>query len=491
MSTIKKLVSHSSMYMTGEVIVMAGGLVSFPIIARLLSTQEYGIMVLISTTVGLMQALSTAGLHHASQRFYSKYKKIGKIESFHSTLIFGSLVFGFIGTLCMMLVFMALTHFRLVSGNIQGIFFIASSLIAIRIMTSLFGSLYRIQEKPQTYISFSILNKYLGLALIILFLLAFSWGLFGYYLGLFIGELTVLIIYWSIIIREINFPLKEFSFPMLRQARAYGLPLVFYGIAGALLTSSDRYLIGYFMTKSDIALYSVPYNLCSYLGGILVTGFEFAYIPIIMNEWNQGYFDKVRLGVQRIIRLYCLVAFPLFAGIFALGREIIVLFASDKYSEAHYILPYILGGVMIQGLLTPLMIGLVLSNSTKQIAKLTWKVTILNILMNLVLIPKIGLYGAALSTLVCYMLLAIAGAIRSSKHFLIGIPYFPITLYGLATLLMYGALNFVSTYSYMTALYTRICFGALLYAIIIVLFDRKCRVSIVIQIQSFSRKIRG
>ena len=473
------------MYMTGEVFVMAGGLISFPIIARLLSQEEYGLMVIISTTIILAEALSTGGLHHASLRFYSHHQKIGETRRFYSTLIFGSLAFGAIGTLLLMFLFNILSNFYFVSENIQTLFFLALPLVVIRIMTHIFGSLYRIREKPGTYISFAILNKYIGLALIIVFLTLLCLGLFGYYLGLLLGELAVLLVYWFFISREIEYPVRSVSIPILRQATAYGFPLVFSGLAGTLLESSDRYLIGHFMTKADVAIYSVPYNLCSYLSGILTSGFEFALIPIIMNEWNKGLVDRVHLELQRVIRLYCMAAFPLVAGICALGRQIIVLLASDKYSEAYYILPYVMVGVMIQGLLTPLMMGLVFSNSTRQIASMTWQAAILNIAMNLLLIPKFGLYGAAVSTLFCYALLAVVGAVRSSKHFEIKMPWFPIILYGLAALLMFGALKSILIYCPNTALFTQVGIGALLYLSLVFVFDKKFRLMAIAQLQTF------
>ena len=324
MFMIKKLLAHSSIYMTGEILVMAGGLISFPIIARLLSQEAYGMMVIISTTILLAKAVSSGGLHHASLRFYSKYQESNENKNFYSTLIFGSIAFGTAGTLFAFILLKTLSIFYYVSEDIRNILVLALPLILIRIVTHIFGSLYRIREKPGTYVSFSILNKYVGLGLIILFLTLFHLGLFGYYLGLVLGEFAILLAYWYFISRNLEYSFHCFSRPMLREASRYGFPLVFSGLAGTLLASSDRYLIGHFMTKADVAIYSVPYNLCSYLSGILTSGFEFALLPIIMNEWNKGLMDKVHLELQRVIRLYCMAAFPLVAGICALGRQIIV-----------------------------------------------------------------------------------------------------------------------------------------------------------------------
>ena len=132
-------------------------------------------------------------------------------------------------------------------------------------------------------------------------------------------------------------------------------------------------------------------------------------------------------------------------------------------------------GVMIQGLLTPLMMGLVFSNSTRQIASMTWQAALLNVVMNLFLIPQFGLVGAAISTLFCYALLAMGGGVRSAKHFELRIPWSPIILYGLAALLMFVVLKALLIYFPNTTLCTQIGIGVSVYAVLLFISDKRIR----------------
>ena len=467
-----------------EIIVMAGGFISFPIFTRLLTKEEYGIMNLIGIALSLVEAFLSMGLRHSSQRFFSTYKKTGQIENFFSTTIISSLVFGFLGTFGIILTLKFLNFFNILSDTIQNLFIIASFLVVIRIMTKIIGCFYRIRERPKVYSIFSILSKYIAMGLAIILVFFYSYGLMGYFFGLVLGELLALFFWWIFMVRECGgFTSTNFSYPILKEMIDYGLPLVIAGFATTILSMGDRYVIGYFMTVSDVAMYSVPYNLCNYLTGILVTGFEFAFIPLIVNEWEMSEKEKTHQKIQTIVRLYCMVALPIIFGVCALGEQFIIIMASDKYSETAYILPYVITGVMLQGLFAPFMIGLFLYKKTKALVKLTWYAATLNVLMNLILVPTMGLLGAAISTLFSYVLLFFLGTIASSKYLKVKVPWYKIFLYGGCSLLMYFSLRGIDIIPFELRLFVKVLMGFIVYSSLLFLFDTDLRRSIVLHVK--------
>jgi O-antigen/teichoic acid export membrane protein len=485
MSIIKRLLGHTSIYAFADVILMAGGLISFPIITRLLTKEEYGTMVLISITIGMITSLAGLGLNHSTLRFHSEYGGTKEFRKFYSTLIISSFASGLAFTVFSLVSIKFLSIFHTISFDLFKFFSLASFLIIIRVMFDITGCICRASEQPWIFSFFAILTKYFALGLIILFLSIFSLGLFGYYFGLAIGELTVLVAFWFFFIRQIGFSFKQFSLPILRKMTAYGFPLVMSGFAALILLSSDRYLIGYFLTKADVAIYSVACSLSSYTTGILLGGFQFGFLPLIMKEWNRGAREETHLEIQRVIRLYFMVALPLVAGLCIVGQQIIVMLASEKYAQAFYVLPYVAIASMLNGLFGPLTLGFLFYEQTGKIAILMAQAAILNVLMNLVLIPSIGLYGAAISTLFCYLLLLIVSSIKSSKYFRIKIPWHPILLYVICILLMYFTLKgFIALYP-RSHLFTQIGIGTLSYVSFLFVLDKKLRRVTILQIHRF------
>jgi O-antigen/teichoic acid export membrane protein len=255
----------------------------------------------------------------------------------------------------------------------------------------------------------------------------------------------------------------------------YGFPLIFHNFATLLLRAGDHYLIGYFLTATDVAMYSVPYNLCAYITDVSLSAFQYAFIPVIMNEWSSKGSDDIQKQVQQIIKIYLLVTIPVVCGISILGEKIIVLMASDKYAGAHHILPYIMAGEGIKGLMLPLTVGLQFSKKTRIIAQVTGMCALLNISMNLYAIPAWKLQGAAITTVICYSVLVFISYRVSSKYFVVHMPWKSVFTYTLSASIMCLCLVAVSLVFHVSNLFLLIVAGVSSYSACILAIDSEVR----------------
>lgn len=87
MSFVQKLIKQTSAYMIGESLILIAGFISFPIFTRILSTKDYGMMNLVGISLSLVEAFSSVGLRHGSQRFYDSYLKRGFLIVFMPLLL--------------------------------------------------------------------------------------------------------------------------------------------------------------------------------------------------------------------------------------------------------------------------------------------------------------------------------------------------------------------------------------------------------------------
>lgn len=476
MSVTKKLLELTPRYAFGEIIVMAGGFISFPILTRILTREEYGLMSLISVTLCIVEDISSAGIRHAIYRFYPLYLEKGLLKDFYSTTMLSTIAFSVTGTVLIFLASYILTSLGFMQYNVKNIFALASLLITIRCLSKFNGCIFRIRQEANKYLSFAVLTKYMGMLLSIVFVSIYFYGIFGFYLGLVVGEFVVLCLSVYFLVYKMGCPSKAFySKPMSKEITSYGFPMVISGFAGTILNFGDRYMIGYFMTATDVAIYSVSYNLCNYLIGILLTAFEYAFIPLIMNEMVKSDGNHIQFQLQKVIKMYCLTAIPIIFGGIAIGEHLIILLASKKYAEASFILPYIITGEMVRGLLLPFCVGILYHKNTKVLIKITCYALLLNILINFILIPRLGLLGAALSTLLSYIALLGLSVNASSKYFKIEIPWQPILRYCACALIMFASLKIFTLYSSRANLPILILSGMVIYAFSLVVVDKDIR----------------
>ena len=138
---------------------MAGGLISFPIIARLLTQDQYGAMTLISVSISIVAPFATLGLNHSTLRFHPEYERCKKVQSFYSTLLISSFTSGIFSTVFAIAVVKLFSISHDVSFELWRAFLLASLLIIIRVMFDIICSIYRVREQPWTYSFFFHFHK--------------------------------------------------------------------------------------------------------------------------------------------------------------------------------------------------------------------------------------------------------------------------------------------------------------------------------------------
>ncbi len=461
--------------MVGEILIMSAGLISFPIFTRIFTKEEYGVMSLVLMSIVIAELLFNFGLRHATQRFSSFYEKQGQYTLFYSTVLWTSLVLGLLGTIFTFAMGQVLTSSEIISSSIGLAVSVSSFLIIIRILTQVLGSLFRAKGQAKEYVIFAVFTKYLGMTLAVVFVLFFHMEVQGFFLGLVIGEAIVLIPFCYYTIKKISFPLFSCSIPMLKTMVLYGFPLVIVSLSSVILSSGDRYIIAYFSTTAHVAAYIVPYNLCLYVQDIIISSLQYAVIPLLVNEWEKNGALRIPQKISNVIKLYCLISLPVLFGLCAVGEEVILFLATEKYTESSYLIPYIAIGILFQGLITPLTLPLLLYKKTTTLLKITLAVALANIILNLIFVPRFGLLGAAVSTFICYGALVIVGAYLSNKLIEIKMPWTDIIKYILCAALMYFVVKEFGLGYLDLNLFLLILLGGTVYLCLLISIDTQVR----------------
>ncbi len=255
----------------------------------------------------------------------------------------------------------------------------------------------RLNKLLSAYNSLRHVTKLVGIGLSVFFIGAVEW---------IIGAFIIVESIWlSICIYKVHFDLK---WPLVRPYFArvkkyifFGLPLLFANMGIWLTTSSDRFLILHFLDLKSVGVYAAAYVLGS-LPLLLIRPLTQVLLPDFALLASNQDFATIEQRLSTLVKYY-LAGVTLFVLVNTLFADIFLLTLSTKdFSEGIIVVKITTVGIAIYGLMQ--LLNSVLSAIEKKSHFGFFWVIIggVNIASNLLLIPRLGLLGAAISTLVTY-----------------------------------------------------------------------------------------
>ena len=266
--------------------------------------------------------------------------------------------------------------------------------------------MYRIEEKVRNVILIEFFSRYAGLVASVLLVFAFR-NLYGYFAGIVLAEgILAIALTWKM---KNKLTFRNIDFSMLPNAIRYGFPLSMSNISSSFLTSGDRYVVGYFFGASAVATYTVAYNLCNYIFELIKNIFFKTFMPLVINHWNNDEVGESQKLLGLHFRLYLMATIPAVFGLSSVGSDALTLLAGSKYASAYFLIPVLASAIAVNGLSHVTFSGLYFKSKSKIILGITFGCSILNLLLNIILLPMVGLMGAAWATGISYTAMVMFG----------------------------------------------------------------------------------
>jgi O-antigen/teichoic acid export membrane protein len=396
---------QSAVYMLFQVIGSGLSLITFPLLTRVLSVEDYGNLALVNATLAIVLAFAKSGISTSFIRLCPEYKSTSNESAVYSSSLFGA-----ISTSGIVLIIYSVVVFFMresLGNNLSKIFYITGLLIIPRNVLILVSSWFRAEGKVVILSSFNLIDRLGTVTLGLIFYVLYHNELVDFFKGVIFVEYIISLMILIYFFKNRLLKFRSVSFDVLKKLIFYGFPLIFYEISSLVNDYSDRFLIKYFLGSSDLGIYSVGYNLSIAIVGMITAPLWMSIFPIYTKLWDSEGEEKTRIFLSLILKYYiCLAVFII--TIFSIcSKELIVIIASNKYAEAAHIVPLVISSVMINGTYHITGAGFFLLKKTKILAGLTMIAACFNFILNLFFIPKFGIIGAAYSTLFSYMLLAV------------------------------------------------------------------------------------
>ncbi|HNR42668.1 MAG TPA: polysaccharide biosynthesis C-terminal domain-containing protein [Bacteroidales bacterium] len=393
---IKTSFRDSFIYGLGNISVKVIGFLLIPLYTdpRYFSVDEFGIIALLDISGIVLISLMASGLPQSLMRWYwdDEFRDNQKGIFFMSlsNQVIVSISF------CIILIPLAGRFSTLIFGsegwsNALKILILSTALQAIN---NIINSLMRIQSKA---LLFSVAN-FIKLAVVLIltvYLIVFRQaGVKGIYIAQVAGNLLFIILLSVYVARNCRI---FFNLQVFKSMSRYGFPLLISNFAAASLAVIDRYSLNSLALLKYVAIYTMAYKISSVLKLVIVDSIKMAITPMVMQKMNSP--DNKRFYSKTL--LYS--SFVLMLGIITLSLfsyEIIkIISRSAEFWIAFIAVPVLSLSVFFANMRETSSYGLIINKKTNIVGISVIASSVLNIILNIILIPVWNITGAAIATI--------------------------------------------------------------------------------------------
>lgn len=394
-----------------NLLVTLSPLILLPILTKNYNIQDYGIWIQVNITIGLVTTLSTLGLPYSFTRFFPSLKKEVISEDFYSNLI--------LIILCNILISFVLFQFSkdlstyLFNGN-EMVAFLLPIIIFIVSLNTTFINFFRAMNQMKIYSFFMIIQAVLNIIFITYFTLK-GFEISFAVLGLLLSYFSTLLI--MILLSTIQLGITIPKFNNFRKYLTFGLPLIPSTLSSWIVDSSDRYIIGIILGTAYVGYYSPGYSLGTLLN-LIIFPFNLVLTPELSKLYDNNEKERVEMIIRYSLKYFLLISIPIFVGISLLARPILSLLTTNEIaSEGFYITPFIALSSLFFGCQSIITQISILNKKTKFIGISWFFAAFLNLFLNIILVPFLGILGAGITTLISYFVVFVILSAYSLKEF--------------------------------------------------------------------------
>lgn len=395
------MIGHSLLYF----LVRAGNgvfaIATLAIFTRLLSPQEYGVYALGMAIAAMASAILFQWLNVAVGRFYPMHLDKPDIVMTVAARGFWA------ATATAALVFLGALPFHKMLG-------MEPVLLGILFMTTVAQGRYDLmlqvanaQRSPLLYGSLSWAKS--GVALLAgLALILCGVGQRGALIGFLVGLVFALLVFKSVSGRVSTS--SDVSNRLSAEMFRYGLPLTLTFFAFVVVGLADRFIIGWLLGASAVAPYAAAYDLVQQLVGAIMNVLFLAGFPMVVQALEAEGDESARIRLRALGSGLVCIGLPATVGFGVLSSDIAeVIFGTAYRQDAASIMPWLVAAIFVSAFKNYFLdVVFQLRHATRYQGYIATVIAAVNVLLNILLLPRYGVTAAAWCTFAAFSVGALA-----------------------------------------------------------------------------------
>lgn len=399
------MIQNFLIYLLGALLLGGFHIILAPLNMRMLTPHEYGILALITSSIAIGSAILGFGLRQFLSIEYFHHDEYGQKKIInHILVIYASLAM----PLCILFFCFQSPIMHWLSLHHISPFIFSATLITT--FLSFFAELfYQVLKYQQRAWALMLIQTSIALAALTLTVALLLWANFGI-MSTVIGQLVSMTAATGVgfyVWRQEGFSAHFEMRPpkgTMRRFLKYGFPFVPAILFSWIIASSDRFLLAHYASMHEVGIYAIADMFGAMFRLLILQSWSGSYLPHILTQYHQNKNSLLTIERKNLITMWVTLAslmFIIIAG-FWITKPLILIILPASYHEAlHYILIILAGHIFL--------LGSYFAASFIQFHKKTYFLAasfcipaLLNIIFNILLIPRYKIYGCTIATMGSY-----------------------------------------------------------------------------------------
>lgn len=373
------------------------GLFLMPLLTKTLGVHSYGIWSQVHVTVDILLPFTGLGLVAALVRFLAaENNRVNIQEGFYSILMTTFMVSAIVSAVVFVL-----------SSPIAAWFFdgetravqLASGILFASALEAIYLNLIRTFQQIKKY-SLLVISENISRFGFTVYLVLAGQDILSVILALLAVKVVMIVVLVFLIRAQVGFRVPRFN--RMREFLALSLPTVPRRMGVWLVNFGDRYIISYLLGVTSVGFYSAAYGLGS-IPYSIVSILTFVLLVPLSRYYDEGKLPEVRTYLRYSVKYFLAIAIPFVFGAAILGEPVLEIFSTSRIAqEGRYLVPVLALAITLLGLNNLINNILFLVKKTGLMAYIWMTAAVLNLGLNILLVPRIGIMGAAVTTLIAY-----------------------------------------------------------------------------------------
>lgn len=403
----RKILAYSPSKIIPALIIFVG----LPIYTRLLSPEEFGLYTLALVTAEFVFSILFHWLTSSFFRFYHDEFQQNKVVELKTTAI----TITFVNIIIIISLYIIIVHSLPLHQRLETALYYGIPLIIGKVLLLFQQSKHRAVSDIRRYTAMDVLQSLFGFVISLFLIIKFDLAEKGILLGTAAGFFIA--IFYDLSFYK-DFKISKFSKSTFKKLAKYGIPIGLGIAANVIVIKVDRFMLEYFMSADAVGIYSAGYTLASGSLGMIFLLISIPLHPIIYETNSKQGIDEAINKLVNIGMILLFITLPATVGIILARHELVNILLGEEFRETGIkIIPLLCVGFFLMSIKTHFFDTIFhLIKRTDLMAWTMIPASIINVILNAVLIPKYDINGALYATVVSFAVAIITGFILSHKH---------------------------------------------------------------------------